>query len=114
MAEAFFNHLSKTKKAISAGIKPDKKIHPLTVKLMKEVRVDVKRKKPKLITDRIMKKVDKIILMAPDLSKKIPLEYLPKLEKWHIEKLLGKSPERARKIRDRIKKKVEQLIQKVN
>jgi hypothetical protein len=32
MAEAFFNSLSKTGKAISAGTKPDEKIHPWTYK----------------------------------------------------------------------------------
>jgi len=114
MAEAFFNHISKTNKAISAGTEPDEKMHPLTIRVMKEVGVDVSRRKPKLLTNRIMRWVDKIILMDSELLKNVPLEYLPKLKKWRIEKLLGKSPKKVRIIRDQIKKRVERLIKEVD
>ena len=51
MAEAFFNFFSKKGRAISAGIKPDKKIHPRTVQVMEEVDVDVSQQVPRLLTD---------------------------------------------------------------
>ncbi len=46
MVEAFFNYYSETIKAISAGTNPDEKIHPWTVKLMKEAGIDVSQKTP--------------------------------------------------------------------
>lgn len=113
MAEAFLNSLSKKGKAISAGTDPDKEIHPWTIQVMKEVGMDISNQKPKLLTNKLLQKADKIIVMDPKVSKNIPPEYLPKVEKWEIEKLLGKSIERVRKIRNQIKKRVKQLIKEI-
>ena len=110
MAEAFFNKLSKIGKATSAGINPDKKIHPWTIQVMEEVGMDVSKQKTKLLTDELMKGADKIILMDSDVLENIPEEHLSKVENWKIEKLLGKPIEEVRRIRDQIRKKVEQLI----
>lgn len=110
MAEAFFNSLSKMGKAISAGTKPDEQIHPWTIQVMKEVGIEVSQQKAKWLTSELMKKADKIIIMDPDLSKDIPPEYLSKLEVWQIDKLLGKSMQLIKEIRDQIKTRVEQLI----
>lgn len=112
MAEAFFNFFSKKAKAISAGMDPDEKIHPWTVGVMKEIGINVSQQKPKLLTNELLKKADKIIVMEFGLSKDIPLKYSLKLEEWKIEKLLGKSIEQIINIRDQIKKSVEELIKK--
>jgi arsenate reductase len=114
MAEAFFNNLSKTGKAISAGTKPDKKIHPWTVQIMKEVGINIGRQKAKLVTKKLMKKSDKIIIMDSDLSESMPKEFSSKLKNWQIEKLLGKSINQVRKIRNKIKERVEQLIKEMS
>jgi arsenate reductase len=113
MAEAFFNFFSKNTRATSAGINPDEKIHPWTIRVMKEVGIDISRQKPKLISDKLLKKTTKIIFMEFGLSKKIPREYSLKSEEWQIEKLLGKSMEQIRKIRNQIKKRVKQLVRKL-
>lgn len=113
MAEAFFNYYSKNSKAESAGTIPDKEIHAWTVALMKEVDIDVGRKKPKLLTGKMMEEADKIIVMDKDVLKNIPSKYLEKVEKWDISKLLGKSFDNAREIRNEINKKVEKLIKTV-
>ena len=110
MAEAFFNFLSKRGKAISAGTSPDKEIHPWTIQLMREVGIDVAHQKPKLLTEELIRKADKIIIMDSDMLENIPSENLSKVENWQIEKLLGKPIERVREIRDKIKERVEQLI----
>lgn len=110
IAEAFFNTFSKQDKAISAGVKPDKKIHPQTVEIMREVGLDVSKKKPKLLTEKLIRKADRIIIMDSGLSDNIPKKYLTKVEKWRIEKLPGKSLKEIRKIRAQIKKKVKKLI----
>jgi arsenate reductase len=114
MAEAFFNSFSKIGKAISAGTKPDEQIHPWTIQVMKKVGIEVSQQKTKLLTFELMKKADRIIIMDPDLSKNVPPEYLSKIEVWQIDKLLGKSIEQIKKIRDQIKTRVEQLIRELS
>ena len=113
MAEAFFNYLSKTGKAISAGATPDKKIHPWTIKVMKEAGIDISQQKPKPLTDEILRKADRIIIMDSELSKNMPPKYSTKLVEWRIKKLLEKLIERIRKIRDQIKKRVKRLIKEI-
>ena len=113
MAEAFFNSLSKKAKAISAGTDPDEKIHPWTIEAMKEIGIDVSQQKPKLLSNGLLKKADKIIVMESGLLKDMSPKYSPKLREWKIEKLLGKLMGQIRKIRDQIKKRVKQLIKEI-
>ena len=113
MAEAFFKFLSKKAKTISAGTDPDKKIHPWTIEVMKEVGINVGQQKPRLLSNELLKKADKIIVMESGLLKDIPPKYSPKLKEWKIEKLLGKSIGQIRKIRDQIKKRVKQLLKEI-
>ena len=91
MAQAFFNKLCKPNRAISAGILLDKSIHPQTIKVMKELGIDIKNQTPKQLTQGLMESADKIIITNPSLVKYIPERYLPKIEIWEIEGLLGKS-----------------------
>lgn len=113
MAEAFFNSLSERAKAESAGTNPDEKIHPWTIQVMKEVGIDVSQKKPRPLTDKLMQKADKIIVMDSKLLENVPSEYLAKSENWQIEGLLRKPIEEVRKIRDEIKEKVENLTREL-
>ncbi|MBI5221800.1 MAG: low molecular weight phosphatase family protein [Candidatus Magasanikbacteria bacterium] len=114
IAEAFFNSLSKKGKAMSAGIKPDERIHPWTVRVMKEVGLDVSQQTPRLLTKGLIQKADKIIVMDSDLLKIAPLKDLSKIESWQIEEPLGKSLKRVKRIRNEIREKVEQLINKID
>ncbi len=114
MAEAFFNFFSKNAKAISAGIEPDKEIHPWTIKLMEEVGIDVKSQKPKKLTEALLKKADMIIVMDSDLIGEILHNFLIKTEKWEIDKLFGKSFKEVRKIRETISKKVKKFGKKIS
>ena len=79
MAEAFFNKLSKTWKSFSAGTKPDDNIHPYTLRIMKEVEIDVSKQKPKPLTREILEKADKIITMGCGVDA-IPSNYRLKVE----------------------------------
>ncbi len=110
MAEAFFNALSKRGNAISAGVNPDKEIHPWTVELMKDAGIDISGNKPKPLTEKMMKKADIIVVMHPSIARNIPLKYLEKLKVWRIDSLLGKSKDDVVIIRDRIKEMVKHLI----
>ena len=112
MAEAFFNKLSKTWKAISAGTKPDDNIHPYTIRVMKEVGVDVSKQKPKMLTREMIEKADKIITLGCGADV-CPASYLPKVEDWAIEEPYGKPIDKVREIRDQIKGKVEKMIREI-
>jgi len=98
---------------MSAGTNPDEKIHPWTVEVMKEIQIDVSQKKPRLLTFEMLEKADKVIVMDSEVLKEIPPKYLSKVEDWKIGKLLGKSIEEIREIRDEIKKKVEKLLEEL-
>jgi len=112
MAEAFLNNLSKKIEATSAGIEPDTEIHPWTIKVMEEVGIEINKRKPRKLTEDMMENSEKIILLDSSLLKEILPKYLPKTEVWEIEKLLGKSLEEVRKIRDEIKEKVVELLRR--
>ena len=112
MAEAFLNKLSKTWKAISAGTKPDDSIHPYTIRVMKEVGVDVSEQKPKLLTRKMTEKADKIITMGCGADICLA-NYLQRGEDWAIEEPYGKTLGKVREIRDQIKRKVEKLIREI-
>ena len=69
MAEGFYNHFTKSKNAISAGIynkvkkyndRPDKKI----TKVMLEEGIDISKQKVKQLSKRMLKDVSRIIIMC--------------------------------------------------
>jgi len=113
MAEAFFNYFSKKHKAISAGIDPDEKIHPWTIKVMEELGIDMFGHKPKVLTDNLMKKADKIVILDHRVPRFVPLKYFKKTEKWKVGRLTKKPIGKVRIVRDRIKKRVEKLIKEI-
>jgi arsenate reductase (thioredoxin) len=112
MAEGFYNNYTEKGRAFSAGVEPDKEIHPWTIQLMKEAGINVSGQKPKLLTDELMEKVDKVILLDLDLDLIgcVTGEYVAKLEVWPIKSLLGKSIEQVREVREEINHKVKQLL----
>jgi protein-tyrosine-phosphatase len=113
MAEAFFEQISGGWNALSAGIKPDERIHPWTLELMKEVRIDLSQRTPKLLTSKMMEEADRIVAMDSDALKQIPPTYLSKTENWNMSSLLGRRKKEVRQIRDEIKNRVELLSKAV-
>jgi arsenate reductase len=113
MAEAFFQQTSKGWNAVSAGIQPDESLHQWTVELMREVRIDMGRRRPKLLTTEMLKEAERIVAMDSDVLKRIPPEFLSKTENWNIGPLAGKGIEEVRQIREDIKTKVQQLVREI-
>jgi len=112
MAEAFFNKLSKDWRAVSAGTNPDKKMHPLTLMVMREIGIDVSKQKPKKVRLKMMEEADKIVVMGVGTDF-IPEKYLHEVEKWEIEEPYRRPIVKIREIRNQIKEKVEELIHKL-
>lgn len=120
MAEVFHNSITKNKEAESAGINPSifegKKLgsfskQEATILVMKEAGYDISKNKSKRIKKEMVKNYDKIIVMAsPEIWPKY-LNNNKKVEYWDIEDPRGKSIEKFREVRDKIKIKVKNLIE---
>jgi protein-tyrosine-phosphatase len=114
MAEAFFEPISRLWNTVSAGIRPDKKIRPLTIEVLKSVRIDVSQRNPKPLTNRMLRDANLIIAMDSYVLSKMPRKHLLKTQNWKITSLLGKQPEQVRQIRDQTSRKVERLSKELS
>ncbi len=110
MAQAFFNRQHQQAKATSAGIEPDHEIHPWTIRVMKEVGIDISRQKTRLLTCKLMKRADKIIIMNTGIKNYLPEEFLSKVINWHIKQPWGKPIRKVRVIRDCIERHINSLF----
>ena len=114
MAEGFAKKmLSKDLKIFSAGIEP-KRIHPIAVKVMQEVGIDISQQKSKNISEIPIDKINLVVTLCGDAAERCPI-FPGKVERihWEIEdptKAQGSDKEIAivfRKIRDKIKSYIE-------
>jgi len=112
MAEAFFNRLAKGAKAESAGTRPAKSVNPLAVEVMAEVGIDISGAKPKQLTLEMLEGADRVITMGCLSGELCPAALVP-TEDWGIEDPAGKSMEKFREVRDKIRKKVEALVEEL-
>jgi len=113
IAEALFNKIAGKKEAQSAGTQPAEKVSPKAVEAMREIGTDISMQTPKLLTQEMVEKAEKIITMGCLNSASCPLFLLEdksKIEDWKIEDPRGKPIEKVRKIRDEIKRMVEKLV----
>jgi arsenate reductase len=113
MAEAFFNEMVKGKaKGLSAGTQPSKKVNPTVVKAMREVGIDISRRKPKMLTFEMLEDADRVITMGCSVEKACPASFVP-TEDWQIEDPEGKPIEQVRQIKDEVKAQVERLAKEL-
>jgi protein-tyrosine-phosphatase len=115
MAEAFFNQMAKGKAlAISAGTQPGGKVHAVVVEAMQEVGIDISGNKPKILTMEMVDKADKMITMGcgADAGGLCPASFI-ETEDWALDDPKDKPLEQVRAIRDDIKKRVMNLVQKI-
>jgi len=116
MAEGFFNNLAKgIARSLSAGTRVAKEVNPMAVQVMKEVGIDISGQKPKMLTEELIKAVNRVIVMGcgADPQAVCPAVNLKQVENWEIEDPKGKPIEKFREVRDIIQKKVENLIKEM-
>ena len=109
IAEAFFNKLSKTAEASSAGTRPALSVNPLAIYVMKEIGIDIGNNQPKMMTLEMLDATDKVITMGCMVGDVFPAPIV-EIEDWGIEDPAGKGIEKFREIRDKIKRKGELLV----
>ena len=112
MAAAFLNALADPVKvrAISAGTHPGERVHPEVVEAMRETGLDVSGAKPQRLTDELSRTGGMLITMG--CGDECP--YIPGVRRddWPLEDPKGKSAEHVRQIRDDIRRRVQQLIER--
>jgi arsenate reductase len=110
MAETFFNLLASGKAiATSAGVAPEEHVGPQSTKAMLEIGIDIRHKKPQLLTADIIKDADRVINMGCHIEEAGVTIDVP-TEDWALDDPKGKPMDEVRQIRDRIRAKVEELI----
>jgi len=117
MAEAFYNHLTSSGEAISAGVDsttPERYAHPTEdiIEVMKEEGIDVSDKKVKIVTKGMIDESDKVIVMC---QKQYCPDFVLNSKKavfWEIKDPYHENMDGVRKIRDIIKSKVVSLARR--
>lgn len=115
MAEAFAKILGKGHIiAASGGTHPAPEIHPVVLEAMLELGTDISHKTPCRITISELEKADQVIVMGCSAEGFCPAPLLKKVIDWELEDPKGQPIEKVRKIRDEIKKRVQQLIDEIS
>jgi len=113
IAEAFFNQLVRKKaRALSAGTQPSDTINPVVVEAMREIGIDISHNKPKALTFEMMEKADRVVTMGCSTDAVCPAT-LVQTEDWVLEDPVGKTIDQVRDLRDEIKSRVLQLLNKI-
>jgi protein-tyrosine-phosphatase len=112
MAEGFAKHYGKGKVEVySAGTNVAKEINLTVVKVMAEKGIDISKQKPKPLDIKMVERADIIITMGCSLEDVCPAPLLKKAMDWGIEGPKGKPIEKVREIRDKIERKVKELLE---
>ena len=116
MAEAFFRKYSPSDSydAESAGTKLAYEINPAAIKVMDQIDIDIRKQKPKELTEDVIKNATKIINMGCLDKNFCPTLFIPKVVDWGIEDPKGKPIEKVAGIRDEIEQRVKELISGLN
>jgi len=114
MAEAFVNALSRDRlldvQAESAGTMGGKQLNPAAVSAMAEIGIDMTAHVPKLLTQEMADRADRILSMGCGVdASACPAKFML-TEDWELEDPAGQSLDKVREIRDQIKARVERLL----
>ena len=114
MAEGFAKKmLPKNMEIFSAGLEP-KGVHPMAIKVMQEVGIDISKQKSKNISEIPLVKISTVITLCGDATERCPI-FPGKVKRihWELEdpaKAQGSEEENTqafRKVRDKIKSYME-------
>lgn len=110
MAAAFFNQLADPHKAhaVSAGTEPGQRVHPEVQAVMQEAGIDLSHARPQKLTEQLAREAQLLITMG--CGDKCP--YVPGLRRddWPLRDPKGLPADEVRAIRDEVKRRVEELI----
>jgi arsenate reductase (thioredoxin) len=109
MAQALFElHAPADVRAESAGQEPADRIHPEVVEAMKEIGIDLSRRRPKRLDLEMQLHADWAITLACGAQ----CPYVPTtVEDWDIADPAGRPIDEVREIRDQIEQRVNELLE---
>jgi arsenate reductase (thioredoxin) len=112
MAAAWLRQLANPEKAlaVSAGTQPGTQVHPVVLEAMKEVGVDLSTAVPQKLTDELARGASMLVTMG--CGESCPVVPGLRREDWPLEDPKGKPMERVREIRDEVRGRIEDLIQR--
>ena len=110
MAAAFFNALADPARAraISAGTDPGDRVHPQVIEVMREAGVDLSAASPQKLTSSVARGVNVLVTMG--CGEECPFIPGARVEDWPLPDPKGQPIERVRGIRDDIRARVLDLI----
>ena len=110
MAAALFNLAADPSKAraISAGTQPGARVHPEVVLAMQELGLDLGGVQPMLLTDELAANTSLLVTMG--CGEACPAVPGLRREDWPLEDPKGKPLERVREIRDEVKRRITDLL----
>ncbi len=111
IAEGFARHRAPKGVLVrSGGLKPGGSVHPVAVQLMAELGIDISRHVPKDIDLTFAERADRIIVMGCD-PKALPPSVLDRVEDWAVPDPKAGGPDKARRVRDDIERRVRELLE---
>lgn len=117
MAEALTNHLARQTGspvvAESAGTVGGKTLNPVVVEAMREIGVSMDGQSPKPLTQEMADRANRVISMGCGVdAEACPAKFML-TEDWGLDDPAGQPIERVRDIRDRIRDRVEKLLEEI-
>lgn len=110
MAEGFLKNMAPHIRVQSAGTAPKDAIAPEAIKVMHEIGIDITDRTPKAVTPHMLTDATEVISMGCMDKEACPAFFTDNVTDWQIEDPVGKSIEEVRKIRDEIRDKVSEMI----
>lgn len=92
----------------SAGSLPADRINPVAVEAMAEVGIDLASAQPRVLTDDDVRDSDVVVTMG--CGDACPFYPGTRYEDWELDDPSGRDLETVRRIRDEIRRRVEELI----
>ena len=112
MAEAFLNTAGDDSLlAMSAGTIPTEHANPVVAEAMQEVGIDISDNTPKILTQEMANEADLIITMGCAIDEACPATFLP-AEDWGLDDPASQPIETVRRIRDQIRMKITELLER--
>ena len=112
MAAAFFNALAHPHRAraVSAGTQPGPAVHPGVVEAMAEVGIDLSGARPRKLDGEVTAGASLLVTMGCGDA----CPYVPglRVEDWPLADPKGQPMDRVREIRDEIRRRVEELLER--
>jgi arsenate reductase len=110
MAAALFNALADPAKAraVSAGTRPAERIHPEVMEVMREAGLELSGARPRLLTPQLL--AGATLLVTLGCGEECPYVAGLRTEDWPIDDPKGLPPDGVRRIRERVRERVEALV----